>query len=258
MARSVTWLMVLAALAGCEGQVSLESQQLLAAGKADYDRGDDAQAIKDLSGFIAANPKTPISDEAYYYRGRARMDANDMAAARSDLDQAMIMTRDRDLRASASILLGDILSRQKDLAGAQRMYRGAIDNMDGAHPPLDYALFQLGCVLQRTGQWKQADAQFDRVIFLFDGQPVARLAAQRIRATAWTIHLAMLDSKAAADGMAASLGLQKPALEVRPIKKDSRLLFAVQAGRFNTYDEALVALPNLQAQHPKAAIVETR
>lgn len=259
MFRSAIFLVLLAAiLAGCDGQVSVEGRQLLEAGKADYVRGDDDAAVKKFNTFLAANPKTSSSDEAYYYRGRMRMDANELPAARADLDQAMIMTRDRGLRASASILLGDILVRQRDLPGAQRMYRGAIDNIDGAHPPLDYALFHLGCVLQRSGQWKEADAQFDRVIFLFDGQSVARLAAQRIRANAWTIHLAVADTKAEAQKLAASLEGQKPAAEVRPIKKDNRLLFAVQAGRYNTYDEALAALAGVQSHHPSAVVIETR
>lgn len=247
------------ALTGCGGpQVSPEAMQLLQTGQDDYRGGNNTAAVEHLSAFLDQNPRSSVSDLAFYYRGRAKFRASDLAGARADLSQAAIMTRDKGLRASASILLGDIALRHNDLVAAEKMYRQAAENVDGPRPPLDYALLQLGCVLQRQGQWKQADAEFDRVIFLFDGQEAARLAGQRVRATAWTIYVAAQTDKPAAERLAASLAALKLPAAVRTTKKDRRLLFTVEVGRYNTYEEALGALPSAQAQEPAAAIIETR
>lgn len=245
-------------LAGCQEQLTPQAEGALRAGADAYYHNDDANTVAQMSLFLDAHPKSPRACEAYYYRGRARYRLGDVPACRSDMEQALALTKDASLRASAAIVEADADFDSGNLVLAEQMYRLALNNLDAAAKPADHVLFRLGEALQRQGKWAAADLQFDRLRYLFPNSDVARVAGQMVRAKAWTIRAGTFIAKAPAELAAASVPSPGAPLTVEPMTLDGKLLFVLQGGAFATYEQAAAALPKVKEQFHTAAVMVRR
>lgn len=262
MGKLVRILIPLAALsagAGCNGDVSPEARLLLEAAGDAYRAGDNQQAVQKTDAFLKDNSRSRQAGEAYYYRGRARLALGDRAGAAADLNQAAASAQDKAIQADSLLVLGNLALDAGDASSAERLYRQSLEKDEAGRKPSDETLYRLGCLLQKQGRWQEADLQFDRLIYFFDGTDLAAQAGRKVRSTAWTIRTGTYAARADAQQAGAALGLAGPlAAATREVLEDGRLMFAVQAGRFATYDQASAALPGVRARAKDAEVAETR
>jgi tetratricopeptide (TPR) repeat protein len=246
--------------AGCTGRTELTpaARKQLDAARRAYDRGRDREVVERIDAFLRDHGRSAAADQAYYYRGRARCRLGQADTARHDLRQAIARTEDENLRGSAMIVLGDIAFDASATPEAVQWYRQALEHLAPGAKPGDYALFRLGCSLQRQGQWADADRQFDRLDHLFGGGRLAALAARKVRATAWTVQAGAYAERSNAAAAAAALRRDDLPAVVRPVSRGGRPLFAVQAGRFDTYDAAAETLRAVQRRRGDAFATVTR
>jgi tetratricopeptide (TPR) repeat protein len=248
----------LAALAGCNAQLTPEARRLLQAGKLAYEKGEDRQAVRHLDAFLADNARSRRADEALYYRGLARYRLGELPAAREDLAAALDRTRHKTLRLGARVALGDLAYDSDDMPGAEAHYRSALEDAQEREPPLDHVHYRLGSVLQRQGRWADADLHFDRVIYLFEGSELAQRAARRVRCRAWTVQAGAYSNKAGAEAAAADLRRAGAEAAVVAGREGGGLIFRVLVGRHAGYEEALAALPAVRRRRPDAFVTPVR
>lgn len=243
---------------GCEGPLTPQATELLKNCYALYEARDDAAARLSLDLFLRDNAKTSRADEAYYLRGLVRGHGGDREGARTDLKAALRRTSNTELRAKTLVALGELGWGQGDMALAENTLRQALEYCRQGKEPSDQARFRLGCVLQRQGRWKDADVQFDRVVYSFGETKLGKLAARRTHCTAWTIQTGAFEKQHHADQSVERLRAKNlPAVRQASLY-GSRPLFLVQVGRFPTYEHALTALPDTHRYVPEAFVTTTR
>ncbi len=185
----VLWLLMgLCIWSGCSGPLSPQAAELLTNCYTLYEKGDDAAAAQNLDLFLRDNSTSSRSDEGYYLRGLIKARTGDPEGARRDLNSALSKTSNKELRTNALVALGELAWEAGDLALAENTLRQALVYAELGKKPSDQAHYRLGCVLQRQGRWKDADVQFDRVVYLFSDSKLGQLAARRTHCTAWTIQ----------------------------------------------------------------------
>jgi len=256
---NLIWLTA-AALSGCNahGQLPVEAKRLLENGKDAYIRGDDSTVIHDMDAFLKNHAESARADEAYYYRARSRYRLQDYGGAKADILQTLARTKHEAIRASSLIVLGDVGYDTGDMQLAEQTYREALSLIPQESPPADYVLFRLGAGLQRQGKWDEADRQFDRLDYVFPGSDLSRLAARKIRATAWTVQVGAYQRRAGAEAGAAKFRAQRFTPEIRPARDGGQPFFVVCVGRFQSYDKAAEALKALQPLQPDAFVTVSR
>ena len=225
--RGLAVALLMAGLAGCQGALSPQAEQLLQSGYAASSRADHQAVVAKMDAFIAQNDRSRRADEAYYLRGLAKYGLEDRAGARADLSE-------------------------------ENAYREALANLSERQPPADHAYYRLGSVLQRQGRWEQADVQFSRVLFLFSDSELGQRARRRVHSTAWTIQVAAYRQKARAVSTVESLEAKGLSADVKSALSETAVLFLVQVGRYPTYEQAEVALPSIKADWQDAFVTDTR
>ncbi|MHC4294266.1 MAG: SPOR domain-containing protein [Planctomycetota bacterium] len=253
-------LVVLGAVAftACEGPLTPEARQLLQRGYDLYGSGNNAAVIETLDVFLQQNPNSARNDEVYYLRGMARYRLNDPGGARDDLNLGLAETSNKELRANARVALGDLAYAEGEMTMAESFYRQALPDIEQGEKPSDHAHYRLGCVLQRQGRWEDADLQFDRVIYLFADSQLGKLAARRVRSTAWTIQTGAFESRTRADLAVKQLIEQELPAVSKVILFDAKPVFVVHVGRFATYEQATTALPDTRKHSGDAFVTTTR
>jgi len=260
----VSWVLFLALMVapGCNDQLSPQAMGLLRSARDSYDAGDNVAAASKLDTFLAENATSSKAAEAFYLRGMARLKTSDRAGAKQDLQSAIAKTgdkaSDKALRAKARVALGDIAYDDGDMALAENMYRQALEDFGPGAKPSGHAHYRLGCVLQRQGRWKEADVQFDRVVFLLPGTGLARKSARRTHGTSWTIQAGLYKSKVRAAAVARSLSGKHLSAAVVAIIAENRPMFVVRVGRFATYEQAAAMLPQVRHKQKDAFVTPTR
>ncbi len=254
-------ILLIIVFSGCTNELSPHGRELLQNASDAYARGDDKTVIGHTDSFISQYGKAAEVGEAYYLRGLSRYRMKDLAGAQSDLNQAASLSGGRQLRGKAYAALGDLAYEQEDMALAEHMYRNSINLLQegpksGGVKPLDQALYRLGCVLQRQGRWAEADAQFDRLIYLFESSDFAKRASRKVRCTAWTIQAGAYKDRARAQAAVRQLKNDGFAPAEQLVKVDETVRFVVNIGRFPTYEQAKAELQNVQ-QHRRDAFIET-
>ncbi len=250
-------LLAVIASMSCTGPLSPEAKQLLQDGYTLYEAGDDAAAIEKLDSFLRENAKSSRAGEAYYLRGLAKHRRKDLSGAKADLNSAVARAENKELLVKALLAMGELAYQTDDMALAENMYRQALGEIKRGQKPSDQAHYRLGCVLQRQGRWAEADLQFDRVVYLFEGSKLAQLAGRRVRCTAWTIQVGAFKRKDRAASAGKRLREEKIPVIHKAILYDGRPLFVVQMGRFATYEQAMAELPAIQDHTPDAFVVPT-
>lgn len=258
--RPLAALLFALTVLGCNGQVQLspEAKGLLQDGKDAYRRGDDEAVVARMGAFLNQYADSSPADQAYYYRGRAKYRLGNLEGAEADMAEALARTTDSGLRASAMIVLGDAAYDTEKMALAEQRYLLALRDVPRGGRDGQYAMFRLGCAMQRQGKWAEADRRFDRLIYVFPKSPLAAPSKQKVRSVAWTVRVGVYRKRADAERSAAKLRARKSAAAVRPVRRDGQLLFVVQVGRYQTYEEAAGALENVRGLQPDAFITVTR
>ncbi len=256
--RGLAVVLLMAGLAGCQGALSPQAEQLLQSGYAASSRADHQAVVAKMDAFIAQNDRSRRADEAHYLRGLAKYGLEDRAGARADLAEAVRRTDHDELKGKAYLALADLDWDGGDMAGAENAYREALANLSERQPPADHAYYRLGCVLQRQGRWEQADIQFSRVLFLLGDSELAQRARRRIHSTAWTIQVAAYRQKARAVSTAEGLQAKGMSANVKSALSEAAVLFLVQVGRYPTYEQAELALPSIKADWQDAFVTDTR
>jgi len=232
--------------------------ELLRAGYASYERGDDAGTVRATGEFLAQNERSSRADEAYYLRGLAKYRMKDSAGAKSDLNQALSRTQRSDVRLGGWVALGELAYENDDIEFSENAYRQALTDAEPSRSPADRIHYRLGCILQRQGRWKEADGQFNRLIELFGDSELAKRASRRVHCRAWTVQAGAFGVKARADDVESQLRGQKLAAFSQAVTEDGRLVFVVQVGRHATYDQALSALADVRGHMADAFVTVTR
>jgi tetratricopeptide (TPR) repeat protein len=191
-----------------------------------------------------------------YLRGLAHAQMLQAPQAQADLEAAMDRSGHAELKAKAAAALGELAMSAGDAASAQQWYCKSLA-LEDRRSPADQAYFQLGLILQRQGQWQQADIQFSRLVFFFEGE-LARQARQRMQSRAWTVQAGCFDSRTRAQGLADRLNQANLAASVAPVLEQGKLAFSVQVGRYNTYEQAQAQLPAVARLAQGAQVVVTR
>lgn len=238
-------LAVAAAVGGCGGPVSAKSADILTAGLAGYLGGDDAEAVEQTGRFIALHPDAQEAGEAHYVRGLARCRLGDTVGGEADFSRALTLTRRNDLSGRAHLAIGLLADGRGADKEAEAGYLAALAALRRRDPLAEEALFRLGCLLQRGGQWLEADRRFDRLVFLFPASERAKDARRRVRGRAWTVQagaFARWDNAIAQRDRLTRAGLSA---RIRPVRGRPALL-AVQVGRYQTH--RLVAEALLRAR----------
>jgi len=252
-------------VAGCLGVVgcteepmTVEAVSLLRAGKGAYETGDDRLSVDRLDAYLTQFERTTDADEAYYYRGLAHYRLGEMEQAKRDFTAALERTDRPDLRARATLALGDLAYEGGKMLSAEQMYRMAIDDLDRSKPPTDHALYRLGASLQRQGRWSEANVVFDQLIGDFWDSALADRARRRIRARGWTVQAGAFRTRNRAEVLAADLrgGTFEPFIV--PESVNGELFYLVRVGRFRTYEAAGEVLGSIQSVAAESYVTVTR
>ncbi len=248
--------MLCAALAsGCAGTLSPQAARQLESCRQLYHSGDDEAASQCLTSFLQDKANKSAFDQAHYLRGLSRLRAGERAGAKADFNAALRYASDGDLEPRALLELGQMAYEADDMARAENTLRQALANISEGEQPGDRARYLLGCVLQRQGRWEDADLQFDRVVFQFEGSDIARQAGRRTHCKAWTIQVGAYRKKNLA-ASAAERFLKSKLPAYLNITFDERgPLFVVQIGRYPTYEQAAAELPVVRSQQAEAFII---
>jgi len=243
---------------GCQEQLSPQAKLTLQNAYAASAAGDNRAVINHTDVFLHQNDRSPRADEAYYLRGLAKYGLGDLAGAQVDLSEALGRTQIQELRAKTAVALGDLAWDSDDMQTAERMYGLALANLAKDQKPADHAHYRLGCVLQRLGRWEDADVQFNRVIYFFNGSELAIRAGRRLNARDWTIQVGAFEGKSRAEAVVADLKGKNLPATIQSIVTQGRLTFVVQVGNYPTYEQAAAALGGVRHYKPDAYVIPTR
>ncbi len=244
--------------AGCAGTLSPQAARQLEGCRQLYHSGDDAAASQCLTTFLQDKANKPAFDQAHYLRGLSRLRVGERAGAKADFNAALRNASDGDLEALALLELGQMAYEADDMARAENTLRQALANITEGEQPGDRTRYLLGCVLQRQGRWEDADLQFDRVIFQFEGSDLARQAGRKTHCKAWTIQMGAYRKKNLAASAAERFRRNKITAFDNIIFDEHGPLFVVQIGRYPTYEQAVAELLVVRRQHAEAFVTPSR
>ena len=137
-----------------------------------------------LADILSAQNKPELSLEVladipqsspYWWSARLRVAANLEMADRTDeaIAQLKEMAAEVPLRAGADMQLGDLLRAKKRFTEAVEAYDDAIQRFQAASMPERWSLFySRGIALERSGQWKRAEADLEQALELKPDQPL--------------------------------------------------------------------------------------
>ena len=243
---------------GCAGQVSPEGRRLLATADQAYRQGDDGRVVEAAGRFIKLHGRLEQAGEAYYLRGLARIRQGDPAVGEADLEKALAATRRKDLTALVHNALGEQAFQRGNLAAAEKHYQGGLANAPARASPSDQALYRLATILQRQGQWPEADVYFYRLAHLFEGSELAALAEERVQARRWSIQSAALTNAPAAQTMERRLRDQGMDARQDRVLRDGKLTYLIRVGSYPTFEAAQADLARVRKIRPDAFAVPAR
>ncbi len=262
------WMTVLcvagmSAAVGCTGSAGPRARSQLNAGIASYNSGDCRDTVRQMDAFLQSSARTREADQAYYMRGLARYelagsDRRQLQAARSDLQEALSRSGSKELSSKAALTLGDVTFDLADMSMAQDMYSSSLERLDAQSPHRAHALYRLGCVLQRQGQWQQADKQFQAVQFEFPASPEAARAGVLVNSRAWTVQAgSFCDSPSAKAAVNRLAGKKLPASSTA-VQIEGSLRYVVQVGRYPRFEDAAAMCNQVRTYQSDAFISPSR
>ncbi len=242
---------------GCAEPGQEGARQLLIDAAAAYDGDRSARVIELTDRYLLEHPGAPNQDEALYLRGMSHHRLGQLIHAEADLKRVLIETQKTNLQAFALTQLGEIAFQQGRLEQAEDYCRQAISMAARGVAPSDKAHYRLGCTLQRLGRWGEADVAFGHVMYLFGGSELARLASDRHGGRAWTVRAGTYERREFAKAEAARLRQRGVPAQIDTAVRRDRLYYRIQAGRYESFDQALRSLSAVRRSQPDAYVTVT-
>jgi len=243
-------MLMICAAAGCA--ISPEGRRILQSADAAYRRGDDARTVLEATRFLAMHPHVPEAAEAYYLRGMARCRQGRATEARADLTAAVAASKRDDLTAQAHARLGEMDYKVGNWPEARKHYEAVLKFGRAGAAPCDQALYRLGCMLQHSGMWREADLKFRRLRYLFRDTELSRRAKTRVGAKFWSVQAGAFTSAASAQAMCEKLSAARLAAHVDLVLRQGRPMRVVRVGAYPTYEAARPALVQVRRIEPQA------
>ena len=256
---SLSCALFMLSLWGCNGPGS-SSAAYEQAQKA-YNAGQYAPAQRTLTTYLAGgNASKNQKCKAFYLRGLCYRQQGQafFSQAQKDFETVLHNNCDKAIAGMAHAAIGHILfeSRLQGLAKAQYHYHQALKVLKDES--VDQVLFRLGVCLQRQGQWQKADHYFQQCMNDFPGSPLAPNARQRLGCRIFRLQAGAYSNLAAANLQIRELSQSGWAFDAKLTSKDSRMLYLVQSGAFNDYQNAYNELNRLKRSTPSAIIVVSK
>ena len=241
-------------VAGCGGAAPPQGRILLAEAQNSLVRRDYNDTIKKSDRFLREYGGTTEAGRAFYLRGKAKLSLDDIAAAKSDLQEAVSRSGNGDVRANARLALGQLAFDSGQMLLAEELYRDAIADIEVGKPPGDHAHYRLGCVLQHRGLWWRAELEFRRVVEYFANTELARRSSRRVNATAWTVQAGAFSNESRAASLVKKLRAGGLTPDVGPVLGKSGPMFIVVVNKYGTYQQAAKALSSVKKYEADAFV----
>lgn len=254
MKAATSTLAVLAGLVYLSGCATLPSPAVERIKQADraYHARRYAVAEQLLTPIIETHSDKPDIGEALYLRALCRLETDRPTEARTDLKQALHVTRRNELVDRLHAQLGNLAFDKGRYKSAAVYYKPSYDDLPD-YPPKDRIGYQYGLALQRVGRFAEARTVLTDVYAKFPSSgfaPKARLKAAWLH-DYFTIQCGAYRQIAGAHQQAKSLKDQG----VDALAVPSSNLYLVRVGRYRTYSAAQLVLPLVKRVQPDAFIV---
>ncbi|MCP4376561.1 MAG: tetratricopeptide repeat protein [bacterium] len=247
-------LFAMLVMPGCGGSAPPQGLILLKESQNSLDRGDYPATIAKADKFLREHGSTREAGRAYYLRGKAKLSQSNIDGAKADLQEALSQSGNADVRANASLALGQLAFDSGQMLQAEELYRSAADDIEVGKRPGDHAHYRLGCVLQRRGMWQKAELEFRLVIEYFAGTELARRSSRRVNATAWTVQAGAFGNQRRSAMLSGKLRTAGFKSDVRTVLGKSGPLFIVVVNKYGTYQQAARALSGVKKYQADAFV----
>lgn len=247
-------LILLLQLSGCNSLVSDQNKRQLrdAAKLLEQESYPDASAK--LEKLLQQGPPTTAASEAHYMLGLCNVPMQQPDQARRSFQNALQNTDLPILKHYIRLSLANLAFEQQDYSKAAQLYGPYLDSLP-RRPPFHWAYYRYGLVLQATGNFKQADVQFARIIHLFPDTDVFDSARNHFGKTHYTIELGHFPSLELAEQQQKEFpDLAEKIISVtRPTT--GNWFYVNLYGKFETFPEAKQALASIKNIAGQARIV---
>jgi tetratricopeptide (TPR) repeat protein len=256
--RLLSGLVLLVFAPGCMAQIDPQTQARLDGALSTYQTGDDAGTVARAESILADHPRGPAAMQALYLRGLAWFRQQRYDQAEADLERVARSARSDDLRLKALDTLGEIDFRRGRLDTARTRLEAVVAELTDGQRPGGHAHYRLGQIAQRQGRWNDADLHLQQVIYHFADSDLAPRARRRVGARAWAVQAGSFAERSHAEKAARTLRQAGLEPTVVPSVRQSDLMFLVQVGRWDRYEEAEAHQSAVRAVRPDAFLHPTR
>ena len=242
---------------GCDLPLSPEAQSHLDASVAAYDSGDAQGTVRNADAVLAETKTGLGASKARYMRALGLVAMRDYNRAGPELEKVRASGYE-ELRIKANDTLGEIAYLQGRDDQARAYFKEALRGCAADVAPAGHANYRLGCLLQRVGDWTNADLHFQRVTYYFPKTKMAARAKQRVRARAWTVQVGAYHDSVQARTDAKKFARLNIPVRVEPVLRDGKLVYLLQTGRWPTFAPAVAKLPAVRNITSDAFLAVTR
>ncbi len=216
------------------------SSDLLESATAAYLAGDYDSAVREYTDFLGSQPRSAEASQAYLGRGNAYYGLGRWRLAQADFENARSITRDRAVRARATLGLAHALFAQESYEEAQGVYMEVL-RVHRGHVPQDEASYRLGISLARRAQWQDASDYLREVVSRWPQGEFARLARAKLPCVAqgrFTVQVGAFTDRRLAERRLEELRAGGFEAEMAEIDMDGTTGYAARSGRLSTWAEA--------------------
>ena len=255
--RLIHLLLVLPVLlASCQAQIDDQGKRQLRGAAKLIQEKSYATAADELKEFVKTYSASDEIGEAYYLMGLCRVYTNQLDGAGNDFASALAAADVPILEHYVRISLANLAFERQGYSTASEFYGTYLDKLP-RRAPFDLAYYRYGLALQATGQWKQADVQFSRVLYLFGGSDIRPSTQEHFNKTHYAIELGSFESLELADRQRQELpDLVTQLPQVRYRRDGWR--YVNLYGKFTDLVQAKKAMENIKKQIAQARIVPSR
>ena len=206
--------------------------------------------------------------KARYLRALAHIRLKNVPAARRDIEQVLTALDDPmkfkfpnqadDLEVKSRDTLGELDFQANNFESAKGHFEFVLKAIAPESQPADHAAYRMGCIAQRQGRWSQADTYFQQLHYFNANSPMAVEAKRRSFAKTWCVQLGLYGNYANATAYAARLTQAGWKARCVPLARQSKSVYALRVGQWNTYNEAKLQLPRLRTLERDAFILPNR
>ncbi len=227
-----------------------EASRALARAKRLYQEGDFQGAKVAFATFRSGQTRPGPLAEGYYWEGMCLLAQREFTGAREKFELAHRQNPGGWIAAYILSGLGGSLMGLREFTLAQEAYSKALK----ASPEdvrLDYVLLRIATCAQRLQQWEEADGYLMRLLSEMPESPLADQAREKLqygKKRFFTVQVEAFKDAAAARKMAAQLKKLELDAFVGQIERGGEQLHCVWIGRFESWEEATLAMQRIRGQ----------